>query len=244
MSPLEDQLKRIADLEKMLTAVQTITARGGDYGTVIGLLEILLPDVVSEKITLERARDIERGLTKSKESLTAQEAKCDKREAAFAERQVVSGFHGICGHADSVSNFRERNLDVQVNDQLPAEMRKLQLATDRIEASAASFADSTRDTTSAIADLKAVVESMKNEQATQRQHHDVLERRFAEKERLLADREQRYLERERLLADREQRHLEKERRLAEQEQRHAETEQRHAETETRLLAKESSLSEP
>ena len=86
MSPLEDHLKRIGDLESMLKQVQTIAARGGDYGTVLGLLEILLPDVVSEKITLERARDIERDLTKSKESLTAQKAECNKREAAIAER--------------------------------------------------------------------------------------------------------------------------------------------------------------
>lgn len=88
MSPLEDHLKRIADLEKVLTAVQTIAARGGDYETVLGLLEILLPDVVSEKITLERARDIERDLMKSKESLTAQKAGCDKREAAIASREA------------------------------------------------------------------------------------------------------------------------------------------------------------
>lgn len=86
MSPLEDHLKRIGDLESMLKQVQTIAARSGDYGTVLGLLEIMLPDVVSEKITLERARDIERDLTKSKESLTAQKAEWNKREAAIAER--------------------------------------------------------------------------------------------------------------------------------------------------------------
>lgn len=86
MSPLEDHLKRIGDLESMLKQVQTIAARSGDYGTVLGLLEIMLPDVVSEKITLERARDIERDLTKSNESLTAQKAECNKREAAIAER--------------------------------------------------------------------------------------------------------------------------------------------------------------
>lgn len=86
MPPLEDHLKRIGDLESMLKQVQTIAARSGDYGTVLGLLEIMLPDVVSEKITLERARDIERDLTKSNESLTAQKAECNKREAAIAER--------------------------------------------------------------------------------------------------------------------------------------------------------------
>ena len=138
---------------------------------------------------------------------------------------------------------------MQVNDILPAEMRKLQLATDRIEDSAASFADSTRgtasnladstrDTASNIAELKAAVESMKDEQATQRQQHDVLERRYAEKERLLAEQEQRHLERERRLAEAEQRHAKAERRLAETEQRHAKSEQGHAEAERRLAEAE------
>lgn len=134
---------------------------------------------------------------------------------------MASEFHPICGHADSVSNSRERAIVSQFNDQLPAEMPKLQLVADRFEGSAASSADGTRDIASSIADLKAAVESMKDEQATQRQQHDVRERRYAEKERLLADREQRHLERE---------------------QRHAKAEQGHAEKEKRLLEKEQTLS--
>ncbi|KAI4227231.1 MAG: hypothetical protein L6R36_002551 [Xanthoria steineri] len=254
MSSVEDHLKRIGELEDLLKQVQTIAARGGDYGPVMKVLELWLPEVTSEKIILEHARDIERDLMERKESLTAQKAECDKREAAIASREAKIA-------------ERESTLEVQVNDILPAEMRKLQLATDRIEDSAASFADSTigtasnladstRDTASNIAELKAAVESMKDEQATQRQQQDVLERRYAEKERPLAEQEQRHLEKERLLAEQEQRHLERERRLAEAvqrhlererrlaeaEQRHAKAEQGHAEKEKRLLEKEQTLS--
>ncbi|KAI4238497.1 MAG: hypothetical protein LQ349_001049 [Xanthoria aureola] len=236
MSSFEDHLDRMGKLENLLKQVQTIAARGDNYGPAMKVLELWLPDVASEKIISERARDIERDLMKRKESLTAQKAECDKREAAIASREAKIA-------------ERESTLDVQVNDILPAEMRKLQLATDRIEDSAASFADSTRgtasnladstrDTASNIAELKAAVESMKDEQATQRQQHDVLERRYAEKERLLAEQEQRHLERERRLAEAEQRHAKAERRLAETEQRHAKSEQGHAEAERRLAEAE------
>lgn len=88
MSSVEDHLKRIGELEDLLKQVQTIAARGGDYGPVMKVLELWLPEVTSEKIILEHARDIERDLMERKESLTAQKAECDKREAAIASREA------------------------------------------------------------------------------------------------------------------------------------------------------------
>ena len=88
MSSFEDHLDRMGKLENLLKQVQTIAARGDNYGPAMKVLELWLPDVASEKIISERARDIERDLMKRKESLTAQKAECDKREAAIASREA------------------------------------------------------------------------------------------------------------------------------------------------------------